>query len=198
MNHFQRLNEAKELKIFFFAQRTDTRKQASNRQPFPCDAMAPTVQNRAGARCPDRTRQRCAQQTRQCCTQHTSSYHILRQLSHSCGITFFEGPSFLGLLTICISSLNSVRWFCRGRAKRENARAPSLYMQSKPMGNIWGARAIPICSPYVPHMFDIWGKFQKQPNHMWPICCLTYGETYGQRNNIWGTYGEMWSFLHSN
>ena len=54
------------------------------------------------------------------------------------------------------------------------------------MGNIWGARAIPICSPYVPHMFDIWGKFQKQPNHMWPICCLTYGETYGQRNNIWG------------
>ena len=52
------------------------------------------------------------------------------------------------------------------------------------MGNIWGARAIPICSPYVPHMFDIWGKFQKQPNHMWPICCLTYGETYGLRNNI--------------
>ena len=67
-------------------------------------------------------------------------------------------------------------------------------LQSKPMGNIWGARAIPTCSPYVPHMFDIWGKFQKQPNHMWPICCLTYGETYGLRNNIWGTYGEMWSF----
>ena len=54
------------------------------------------------------------------------------------------------------------------------------------MGNIWGALVIPICSPYVPHMFDIWGKFQKQPNHLWPICCLTYGETYGLRNNIWG------------
>ena len=62
------------------------------------------------------------------------------------------------------------------------------------MGNIWGARAIPICSPYVPHMFGIWGKFQKQPNHMWPICCLTYGETYGLRNNIWGTYGKCGHF----
>ena len=28
MNHFQRLNEVKELKIFFFAQRANTRKQA--------------------------------------------------------------------------------------------------------------------------------------------------------------------------
>ena len=63
MNHVQRLNEVKELKIFFFAQRVNTRKQASNRRPLPCDAMAPTVQNRAGARCPDRTRQRCVQQT---------------------------------------------------------------------------------------------------------------------------------------
>ena len=55
MNHFQRLNEVKELKIFFFAQRAKTRKQASSRRPLPCDALAPTVQNRAGARCPDDT-----------------------------------------------------------------------------------------------------------------------------------------------
>ena len=63
MNHFQRLNEVKELKIFFFAQRANTQKQASNRKPLPCDARAPTVQNRTGAVCPNRTRQRCAQQT---------------------------------------------------------------------------------------------------------------------------------------
>ena len=63
MNHFQRLNEVKELKIFFFTQRANTRKQASNRRPLPCDAMASTVQNRAGVRCPDRTRQRGAEQT---------------------------------------------------------------------------------------------------------------------------------------
>ena len=58
MNHFQRLNEVKELKIFFFAQFANTQKQASNRRPLQCDAMAPTVQNR----------------TRQCCAQQTSSY----------------------------------------------------------------------------------------------------------------------------
>ena len=74
MNHFQRLNEVKELKIFFFTQRAKTRKQASNRRLLPCDAMAPTVQNRAGTQCPDRTRQRCAQKTRQRCAQQTSSY----------------------------------------------------------------------------------------------------------------------------
>ena len=45
MNHFQRLNEVKELKICFFAQRANTRKQASS-----SDALAPTVLNRAGAR----------------------------------------------------------------------------------------------------------------------------------------------------
>ena len=63
MNHFQRLNEVKELIIFFFTQHTNTRKQASNGRLLPCDAMAPTVQNRAGVRCPNQTRQRCAQQT---------------------------------------------------------------------------------------------------------------------------------------
>ena len=50
MNHFQRLNKMKELKTFFFAQRANTRKQASS-----SDALAPTVQNRAGARCRDDT-----------------------------------------------------------------------------------------------------------------------------------------------
>ena len=49
MNHFQRLNEVKELKIFFFAQRANTRKQASSRRSLPCDAWAPTAQNRASA-----------------------------------------------------------------------------------------------------------------------------------------------------
>ena len=61
MNHFQWLNGVKELNFFFFAQRANTRKQASNRRPLPCDAMAPTVQNHSGARCPDRTCQRCEQ-----------------------------------------------------------------------------------------------------------------------------------------
>ena len=49
MNHFQRLNEVKELKILFFAQRANTRKQASSRRSLPCDAWAPTAQNRASA-----------------------------------------------------------------------------------------------------------------------------------------------------
>ena len=51
LNHFQRLNEVKELKILFFAQRANTRKQASSRRLLPCDALAPTAQNRASARC---------------------------------------------------------------------------------------------------------------------------------------------------
>ena len=46
MNHFQRLNEVKELKIFFFAQRANTQKQASSKRLLPCDALAPTAQNR--------------------------------------------------------------------------------------------------------------------------------------------------------
>ena len=48
MNHFQRLNEVKQSKFFFFAKRANTRKQASS-----SDALAPTVQNRAGAQCPN-------------------------------------------------------------------------------------------------------------------------------------------------
>ena len=51
MNHFQRLNEVKELKILFFAQRANTRKQASSKRLLPCDALAPTAQNRESARC---------------------------------------------------------------------------------------------------------------------------------------------------
>ena len=45
MNHFQRLNEVNEFEIFLFAQRANTRKQASS-----SDDLALTVQNRAGAR----------------------------------------------------------------------------------------------------------------------------------------------------
>ena len=74
MNHFQRLNEVKELKIFFFAQRTIARKQASNRRPLPCEAMAPTVQNRAAPQLPDRTRQRQRQRQRQR-SRHVSPAH---------------------------------------------------------------------------------------------------------------------------
>ena len=44
MNHFQRLNEVKELKIFFSSQRANTRKQASSRRLLPWDALAPTAQ----------------------------------------------------------------------------------------------------------------------------------------------------------
>ena len=62
MNHFQRLNEVKELKIFFFAQRSNTRKQESSRRPLPCDALAPTVQSGAGARSAQMTRQRAEDQ----------------------------------------------------------------------------------------------------------------------------------------
>ena len=46
MNHFQRLNEVKELKIFFFAQRANTRKQASSRRPMPWRQQSRTAQGR--------------------------------------------------------------------------------------------------------------------------------------------------------
>ena len=79
MNHFQRLNEGKELNIFFFVQRANTRKQASSRQPLPCDALAPTFQSRAGARCPNLTRQRCAQKTSSYITvSYVQSHHFPR------------------------------------------------------------------------------------------------------------------------
>ena len=44
-----------EKKIFFFAQCANTRKQALSRRSLPCDALAPTVQNRTGTQCPDDT-----------------------------------------------------------------------------------------------------------------------------------------------
>ena len=46
MNHFQRLNEVKELKMFFFARRTNTRKQASSRRPMPWRQQSRTAQAR--------------------------------------------------------------------------------------------------------------------------------------------------------
>ena len=54
MNHFQRLNEVKELKISFSrnARIHGSRHQAG---PLPYDALAPTVQNCAGRRYPDDT-----------------------------------------------------------------------------------------------------------------------------------------------
>ena len=94
MNHFQRLNEVKELKIFFFAQRANTRKQASS-----SDALVPTVQNRAGAVIGWHVS-----------AQKTSSYITARpwlpglivgpcpseeSLCWLSSITLFEGPSFL-------------------------------------------------------------------------------------------------------
>ena len=70
LNHFQRLSEVNELKVLLFAQCANTRKQASNRRPLPCNAMAPTVQNRWDPWCPDRTRRRCWQQTSSYITAH--------------------------------------------------------------------------------------------------------------------------------
>ena len=96
INHFQWLNEVKELKIFFFVQRANTRKQASNRRPLPCDAMAPTVQNRAGARCPDRTRQRCAQHTSSTIQPHfpdlLGSSWVLVQVKRACAVQLAQPP----------------------------------------------------------------------------------------------------------
>ena len=46
LNHFQRLDEVKELKIFFFAQRAKTRKQASSRPPLPWRQQSRTAQAR--------------------------------------------------------------------------------------------------------------------------------------------------------
>ena len=48
---------------------------------------------------------------------HWNSYNTCTWLS---GITFFEGPSFLAYWLFAFPQLNSVRWCCRGRAKREN------------------------------------------------------------------------------
>ena len=68
--------------------------------------------------------------------------------------------------------------------------------------NLWATYGEHMGSRYDPHMFPIcstYGEnFKNNQIIMWPICCLTYGETYGLSYNIWGTYGEMWSFLHSN
>ena len=45
--------------------------------------------------------------------------------------------------------------------------------------NIWATYWLHMGSPYAAHMQPICGPyvecFQKQPNCMWPICCLTYG-----------------------
>ena len=58
------------------------------------------------------------------------------------------------------------------------------------MGYIWAAHMRPICSPYVE-------CFQKQPNCMWPICCLTYGNIWRKTNQHMGrasTYGKhIWA-----
>ena len=118
MNHFQRLTEVKELK---------TRKQASSRRPMPCDALAPTVQNRAGARCLDDTSAPCAEdqqlynRTSLTSGAHHGSLSKRRELvlsslvaSHSS-----KGPPSLAYL-FAYPPLDSVRWCCRGRAKREN------------------------------------------------------------------------------
>ena len=49
---FSTAERSERVEIFFFAQRANTQKQALNKRPLPCDAMAPTVQNHAGARLP--------------------------------------------------------------------------------------------------------------------------------------------------
>ena len=60
------------------------------------------------------------------------------------------------------------------------------------MGHIWAAHMRPICSQCGPYI----ECFQKQPNCMWPICCLTYGNIWRKTNqhnyrpsfNIWETH----------
>ena len=65
--------------------------------------------------------------------------------------------------------------------------------------NIWATYGPHMGSPYAAHMQPICGPyvecFQKQPNCMWPICCLTYGNimaknksTYRPSFNIWETH----------
>ena len=58
------------------------------------------------------------------------------------------------------------------------------------MGRIWAAHMQPICGPYVE-------CFQKQPNCMWPICCLTYGNIGRKTNQHMSqasTYGKhIWA-----
>ena len=75
MNHFQRLNEVKELKFFFFAQRVNTRKQASSRRPLPCDALAPKQSRTAQASGARMTRQRAEDQQLYNRTSLTSRAH---------------------------------------------------------------------------------------------------------------------------
>ena len=127
MNHFQlqRLNEVKELNIFFFAQRAI--------MPERCDAVAPVDQNHAGARHPDQTTSAlCAadQQvyylTSQASLPHRGSLVPSVQRGLCCSaelhhILLKDPPS----LVYCLfpsSPLNSMHWCCRGCAKRENTK----------------------------------------------------------------------------
>ena len=63
--------------------------------------------------------------------------------------------------------------------------------------NIWATYGPHMGSPYAAHMQPICGPyvecFQKQPNCMWPICCLTYGNIWRKTNQHMGrasTYGK--------
>ena len=67
--------------------------------------------------------------------------------------------------------------------------------------NIWATYGLHMGSPYAAHMQPICGPyvecFQKQPNCMWPICCLTYGNIWRKTNQHMGrasTYGKhIWA-----
>ena len=67
--------------------------------------------------------------------------------------------------------------------------------------NIWATYGPHMGSPYATHMQPICGPyveyFQKQPNCMWPICCLTYGNIWRKTNQHMGrtsTYGKhIWA-----
>ena len=123
MNHFQRLNEVKELKIFFFAQRKYT--EASIEQatvamrclgansPEPHRRVVPGSDTSA-LRTADTSALRAEDQQLYNRTSLTSGAHcgslskqreLMLSSSWLSGITFFEGPSLLGLLTICLSPI---------------------------------------------------------------------------------------------
>ena len=76
-----------------------------------------------------------------------------------------------------------------------------LTLQHYCVQNIWATNGPHMGSPYAAHMQPICGPyvecFQKKPNFMWPICCLTYGNIWWKTNQHMGrasTYGKhIWA-----
>ena len=69
-------------------------------------------------------------------------------------------------------------------------RPPSVVQSHYCVRNIWATYGPHMGSPSAAHMQPICGPyvecFQKQPNCMWPICCLTYGNIWLKTNQHMG------------